>query len=273
MNLEEILATPRERLRVSGLDFDRLKKDALERAASLGYEVVVIDFGNSDNIYDPNGKHGWGGWRQYAGRKVLFFHENVDKCRSSEVLGIARSHAQLADRGQENHIFITTFTNESKESPLHGSPYSNAWGKIIKPTEEIRYLEGKLKELKNAVADDRLYFKRDAYVNLVGAEHSGKTTLLQALCKKLSFPRSPVHYNTMQEYQGIDNTQVLKLLLHKNQETGALILDEANLVSEELHKKLIESRAFKVIIYASHVSLPFEKIAEIKLDYNADRKR
>jgi len=261
MRLEHILNDRESKFRVSGEDFQSLETEALASAGEYGYEVVVIDFTDSQNLYNQF-LYGW--INQYRGRKVIFFHKNVGQANQTALM-VARAHANLANLtyGGEHHKFVTSWNEQLIEASAI-STYSSSWGRIINSHPFEFYIAAKAEDLKKTVEECMKRKTSTAcIINLVGNARTGKTAVLQYLSQigigdKGS--RERLTYQTMETY-GIwrydieDRTNDIATALMHRASNNVLLLDEAGLVTPKLHQTL--ANLFDVIVYVSHQPLNF----------------
>lgn len=284
MNLKQILAEYDFKFCLLDLDYYSVKSEALKRAEGLGWEVVVVDFGDSSSLYRRKLEERFKSIKDYSEKLVLFFHDNLQYATLDSVL-TARSHLEETVRRQPktggwNNKFIVTFdgldeeTRNRLENPL-ASSYFLSWKKerSSAKAERLEPLLGIVEAAAKYWASEKSYLRSTRSIgqaiSLVGHSGSGKTTFLLALGSRLKAANLGAEsYVDMEMYSGASAPATFADITKRNQ-GKFLLLDEAGLVTTPLDDLLREK--YDVIIYASSGELPFFGLKKLDMPHETQR--
>lgn len=286
VSLEAIIAENSQTLQLSELDYFSVLEEARSRAAGLGWQVMVVDFGDPDNLYTKPYNEMWELYEAYARQRILFFHHNIAS-GDSDMVQRARGHIDESvthydESGEWKNMFIATFDNIPEEAHMRFfeadvSSYFSRWGRRLTSDKE-KYVNSQREAVEELLQE---YLNEDgeditAVINLVGKEGTGKTSLLIVLAHLLSNGHSSLGrtistgYFTMQSAAGMADADVFSAIYRRTMGTREVaIIDEADNVSPALHGMLAAS--YRVIVYGSHRELSFPNSAVVRMQYPAGR--
>ncbi|MFC1801376.1 hypothetical protein ACFLZB_02840 [Nanoarchaeota archaeon] len=268
LTLQAILKTGSKKWRISHPDFNRLKNEALEDPAAFGLdEVVVVDFADPDCILKKDLSERHEIMDGYEGKKVVFFHDNVNRSDPNFLaIAAAFSDRSYAVMSNPDHTHITYFDDMLVTEDGCYSLYVAKWA--IPPVERSTWhsedvndtrFRGINKFIKELRADwDGKSLDRAFLINVVGKANTGKTTLL----KNLGIT-SRSEYFDMRRFVSEDDEKTTDYILDR-QRGGILLLDEANLVTPQVHEWL--SPRYRIQVYASHSKVQFPVYKEFCLE-------
>ncbi len=251
------------------VDYCQVKDEAINGASGLGYEVVVVDFADPQNMYGQDYRKRWELERDYGRRKVIFFHENVARANPNHIQS-ARAHMdETHAKGHAGNVFITTFDEIDPEDyrrlsePLV-STYFSRWGRTPPTSEKAKYVDETAGSLIAQITGLDERGERGAF-DIIGLERSGKTSVLIRVANyRRHHGGMGLEYNTMLSFAGEPEGRIMDLLYRRNHSPRGLLLDEADKVSGALHHRI--SERYRVVVYASHIELPFPDTRKIFLE-------